>query len=310
MNILIFGATGYIGSRVAQECMNAGHNVTGLVRNASRASALTKGIKPLIGDLAQPGEIIKACTDFDAIINTGFPSHGREWSESVALEKNLHLCLVEALSHTNKTLIVTNGTIFLGDSGEEQLTEETSIQTEHPASIRAHSTEVALDGSKQGIRAIELRLASFVYGEGGSTFLPVLTDKARRSGQSIYVGDGDIGTSTVHVRAAARAFVSALENGKAGEVYHIAGDEEPLVRQISEAIAVGVGSHCHPISVNHTEAVEITDFFTAMFLTTNNRLSSLKARRELGWSGSTNVSMLWDVAHGSYSKNNQLQTPS
>lgn len=300
MNILIFGATGYIGSRVAQAFVSAGYHVTGLVRNMSRISALPTHVQPLIGDLRQPEKVAELCADFDAIINTGFPSHGQDWFESVALEEHLHRRLVEALSGSNKTLIVTNGTIFLGDSGEGRLTEAAPIQADHPAAIRAHSTSIVLNGAKQGIRAMELRLASFVYGEGGSIFLPLLMETARRTYQSIYVESGCIGISTLHVRSAARAFVKALELGKPGEIYHIASDEEPLVHQVANAIAIGVGNNCQARSVSHAAAVEITDFFTTLFLTTNNRLDSSKARAELGWSGATEVSLLWDVAHGSY----------
>ncbi|MEO0533729.1 MAG: NAD-dependent epimerase/dehydratase family protein [Cyanobacteria bacterium P01_A01_bin.123] len=300
MNILIFGATGYLGSRVAQACVRHGYDVSGLVRNHARTPALPAQVKPLVGDLSQPEKIAALCTDFDTIINTGFPSHGKAWFESVALEKDLHRRLVETLSNTNKTLIVTNGTIFLGDSGEGRLTENAPIQPEHPAAIRADSTRIALNGAQQGIRVMELRLASFVYGEGGSIFLPRLMATARRTRRSIYVGDGQIGASTVHVNAAAKAFVQALKYGKAGEIYHIAGDEEPLVYQMANAIAIGAGNDCQAVSVSQAEAVESTDFFTTLFLTTNNRLNSTKARTELGWSGATDISLLWDVAHGSY----------
>ncbi|NOK58808.1 MAG: hypothetical protein GFH27_549301n164 [Chloroflexi bacterium AL-W] len=102
----------------------------------------------------------------------------------------------------------------------------------------------------------------------------------------------------MHVVAVARAFVAAIEHGQSGEVYHIAGDEEPTIRSIAAAVAIGVG--CEVASVTPEEAASALNPFTAMFLQLNNRLDSAKTRRELHWSGATETSLLWDVAHGSY----------
>jgi uncharacterized protein YbjT (DUF2867 family) len=51
MRILVVGASGFVGSRLVERLLNAGHQVVGLVRDASRAPP---GIELLIGDLLDP----------------------------------------------------------------------------------------------------------------------------------------------------------------------------------------------------------------------------------------------------------------
>ena len=263
-----------------------------------RAAALPPGVAPIVGDLAEPKSVIRHAWAADAIVNLGFAAHGADWAALVTVESAFHRALTDALAGSGKTLIVTNGTIFLGDSGAGRLAEDAPVVPDHPAAVRAASTAVALNAAVRGLRPIELRVASFVYGCGGSVLLPALIAAARRDGRSIRVGDGATVASTLHVEAAASAFVLALNRGEPGEVFHLAGDEEPTIADIARAVGIGTGTA--PLGVSPDDAAAATDPFTTMFLRTNNRLDSAKARRVLGWSGAHPHALLWDVAHGSY----------
>lgn len=298
MRVLLTGATGYVGRQVLPRLLRRGHQVVGLVRAPERVAALPAGAEPLVADLADVGAI--AAGDVDAVVHTGFVTHGGDWFAAVAVEHRLIAGLVEALKYTGKTLIVSNGTAFLGDSGEARLDETAPVPADHPAGVRARSTAQATDAAADGLRGIEIRLASFVYGHGGSVFLPILVNAARRTGRSIYVGDGAFATSAVHVEAAADAYVAALEDGEAGATYHIASDEEPRIRDIAQAVAIGVGGGCTAAGVSAEAASDALDPFTAMFLGLNNRLDSRRARCSLRWTPAGHPPLLWDVAFGSY----------
>lgn len=200
------------------------------------------------------------------------------------------------MKNTNQRIIVSNGTVFYGDTGNERFKESATVLIDHPAAIRAKVTGIVR--AIEGVNGIELRLASFVYGQGGSVFLPLLLENARKNRQSIYVGTGNNRTSIVHVEDAARAYLNALDYGKAGEIYHIASDDEPAIADIAKAVAINCDASV--ASVSAEAASQQLDPFTAMFLGINNRLSSLKARTELNWMPNARHSLLWDVAHGSY----------
>jgi nucleoside-diphosphate-sugar epimerase len=296
MKILVTGATGYVGRQVARKLAERGEAVTGLVRNAERAATLPPGVTPLVSDLADATRTAELAEGFDAVLHTGFAAHGREWSAAVEVERQTIAAMVEALAGRDRTLVVSNGTLFLGDSGSGRLDESTPVAADHPTAVRASATAQATGAA--GLRGMEVRLASFVYGRGGSVFLPILVEAARRTGRSVYVGEGETTTSAVHVDAAADGYLDALDRGEAGRAYHLASDEEPTLRQIAEAVALATGAQAE--SVSPEEAASLLDPFTALFLQTNNRLDSRRARRELGWSPAGHPPLLWDVAFGSY----------
>jgi nucleoside-diphosphate-sugar epimerase len=298
MRILVTGATGYVGSRVAARLVARGDEVVGVVRETARAAALPDGVKPLAANLADIGVLVNASRDVDAVIHTGFASHGADWFAAVEIERVLVSAWAETLTSTDKRVIVSNGTGFYPDAAGRFLEEDTRVSPDNPVAVRATATAAAT--GTHGLNGIELRLASFVHGDGGSVFLPILVAAARQTGRSLYVGDGANRLSSVHIGAAADAYLAALDHGRAGQIYHVAADDAPSMRELAQAIALCTGARAE--SVAPQEAADALGAFTAMFLMLDNGLSSRKARCELGWSPAGSPTLLWDVAHGSYAK--------
>ena len=70
MNVLLMGATGYIGSAVAEVLQASGHQVTGLARSDQAAQRLqSRYIHVLRGDLRSPQSIAAAACQVDAVIH-------------------------------------------------------------------------------------------------------------------------------------------------------------------------------------------------------------------------------------------------
>jgi nucleoside-diphosphate-sugar epimerase len=299
MKILVTGATGYVGSRVVRQLAERGHAVTGSVRNAVRLAALPEGIAGIVLDFQDSAAWGRAAEQHDVVIHTAFAAHDADFAQAVAWEHSVVSALIRALADTGRRLILSNGTAFLGDSGTQAHSEQAAVIADHPAAIRAASTGQARETGSEGVLSAELRLASFVYGDGGSVFLPRLIDVARRTGRSVFVGDGEARASTVHVEDAARAYVLAAERPDASGVYHVAAEGSPSVRQIAEAVATAVGG-VPVVSVDYEEAASLLDPFTASFLMLNNRLDSSRIRRELGWMEGGHKALLEDVASGTY----------
>lgn len=265
-----------------------------IVRNAS-LSKLPSGVRPLIAGLDEIDLLADRALDADAIVHLGFGSHTGSWADAVRVERDLVAAWAGALAGSGRVLLVANGTAFYGSS-QGQFLDETAPLRDQTLSIRADA--LAPVHRMSDARGIELRFASFVYGEAGSVFLPKLIRVARETGHSIYTGDGANRLSAVHVTDAAHAVLHALDATNASGIYHIASDDSPTMADLAAAVAVASGATA--VRVDEAEAVRLTDPFMAMFLSLDNTLSSHRIRSETNWIPRAPTSLLWDVAYGSY----------
>ncbi|MEU8840396.1 NAD-dependent epimerase/dehydratase family protein [Streptomyces roseus] len=73
MNILITGATGFLGGHLADACLRDGHRVRALVRPGSdtaRLSSLGPGLELVPGDLADTASLARAAIGCDAVLHS------------------------------------------------------------------------------------------------------------------------------------------------------------------------------------------------------------------------------------------------
>jgi uncharacterized protein len=76
MNVVLFGASGMIGSRVLQELLGRGHAVTAVVRNPEKIAA--SGVKVVKGDINDEAMVAKAIAGADAVISAYSPPQKQE----------------------------------------------------------------------------------------------------------------------------------------------------------------------------------------------------------------------------------------
>lgn len=300
MQVLVTGATGYVGERVVRRLSAHGHDVLGLSRSEAGAARLRAlGARALVGDLSEAERLADAARSSDPTLHLGF-GHDGDFADAVRVDHALHAALVEALAGTAKTLIVSNGTGGLGNTGDRIADEATAVDLDFPLAVRNKAENLATAAASRGVRAMAIRLPLLVYGHGGSVFLPMLVASARERGVSAYIGDGANHMSAVHVDDAADLYVRALDHGRAGEVYFAAAGDDVSFADVAGAVATGLG--CATESVTPERAAEIWNPVWAFLLSLTNRVSGQKARRELGWAPLSSPGLLKDVAHGSYAR--------
>jgi putative NADH-flavin reductase len=69
MEIIVFGATGRVGSRLVEYCLQANHQVTAFVRDSSKASHFPNDCKIFVGDVKDSGAVLSACEGKDVILS-------------------------------------------------------------------------------------------------------------------------------------------------------------------------------------------------------------------------------------------------
>jgi putative NADH-flavin reductase len=72
MNVVLYGATGMIGSRILAELSRRGHSVTAVVRNIEKLAS-AKGVRAIQGDITDKASVEATAKGSDAAISAYSP---------------------------------------------------------------------------------------------------------------------------------------------------------------------------------------------------------------------------------------------
>jgi nucleoside-diphosphate-sugar epimerase len=300
MRIFMTGASGYIGSVVAEKGIERGHTVVGLARNEASQERLRKmGVTPLPGDLESLDLLTQAAAASDAVLHLGFVHEfHRPYDELLAIDIAAIRAVGKGIAGSGRPLIMTSGTGVIAPDPHGLETNENSPITETPLKARVEAEQAALQLERSGVRSIVVRLAPYVYGRGGSVFVPALLKAAAANGVSPYVGEGTALTSSADVDAAADLYLLAAERAPGGSIFNCTTETTIHLRDLAEAIGIAVNV---PVkSITREEAQQLVVPFIATFLEVPNRASSEKARKVLGWNPQPKRGLLDDITNGSY----------
>lgn len=280
-SILLAGASGVLGGHIIRALTESGHKVTGLGRGPAN------GVR---ADLMDRDALLRAVDGqhFDTVIHAATalhkaPMRHRDMHATDALRIDGTKHLVEAARATGARRFVSESMVFgygYGDFGTHTLTEDDPFgprgtDPELERHVEGMRIKEQLTFEAAGLEGIALRFGLF-YGPGGTdAVLPML-----RKRQLPAPDDRGRVLPWIDLTDAARAVAAAVERGRPGQAYNIT-DRTPLgfrAHVLCVAEEFGLPKPLtvplwltRPMSYAHT-----------MF-TTNMRVSSAKAERELGW---------------------------
>lgn len=291
MRVFVTGATGWVGSAVITELLDAGHEVLGLARSAEGAELLARrGVAVHRGDLSDTESMAAGARACDGVIHTAFIHDFKDFTAAGETDRSAIAAMGDALAGTGKPLITTSGSALLrhGVVG----TEDDGPDLGGPAQHRTASEELTLALAARGVRSSLVRLPPSVHGDGDYGFAPRLVDIARAKGVSAYIGDGENRWPAVHRFDAARLYRLVLEHGAAGKRYHAIAEQGVATREI--AATIGTGLNLPVVSISAAEAPEHFGFL-GRFFAADCPASSALTRQQLGWTP-TGANLIDDLA--------------
>ncbi len=294
MNILVTGASGWIGSASVTELIAAGHHVLGLARNDASAAKIAKlGAEVVRGSLDDLDSLRAAAKLADGVVHLGYNHDFSQMAAAAETDRAAIALFADVLDGTGGPLLIASGALGL-PAGRIGTEEDRPAGGGHP---RTQNAAITLNLAARGIRSIVVRFAPTVHGAGGDHgFVAVLAGIAREKGVSGFIGDGENRWPAVNRLDAAKLVALAIDKAAAGTVLHAVAEEGIATRDIAAAL----GQHLDlPIASIPAAEAQAHFAWLGQFFGADIPVSSTRTQTLLGWTP-IHPTLLEDIAAGHY----------
>ena len=293
MDVVLTGATGFIGSHVLADLYKHGHEVTALVRDNAQAEAVAaRGATPVVVDLYDQPTVARLLGNADGAIHTASPGD----ATSANLDSAVADAVIDAFGGTGKPYLQISGLWIYG--ANPSITEASPVNA--PAMVAWKEPIERRVLGATGVRGAVI-VSSVAYGDGGGGIPGLLLGSPRDdAGRLIMLGTGQQHWSTVHAADLADFFRRVLEDESAHGRYVIGNGVNPTVAELTQAAAVAAGAS-GAVPGSDDEARGRLGGYFAEVLLLDQGTDAARARAELGWYPS-HPSLSDEFRHGSYRK--------
>tara|TARA_Y100000758_G_scaffold85892_1_gene58298 strand:+ start:2207 stop:3115 length:909 start_codon:yes stop_codon:yes gene_type:complete len=270
-SVLVTGATGFIGSRLVEELINKGYDVTSLIRKGKEGNSKSNII---YGDLTDERIDFKDLK-FDCVFHLA--SHTPLEKNKKVLEKvNLEGTkkLFQEIKSITKSIIYISGLGVYGETGEAVIDESQNYNPNtNFVKIRLDAEKYLKDNSVE--HKIDFAVVHFgdVYGPDG-WFYEMLVKRLKKNTFRMPKG-GNYYKGFVHVEDAVGSIIAILEKQAFGESFIIADSMPVSFKEFSNFTADQINAK-HPGSVPVFLAKAVLGSDLIKLLTTSMKVSNKK----------------------------------
>jgi len=248
MNVLVTGATGFIGRRLVGRLVDEGHHCRCLVRQTDGLESIFQkpNVDLFIGDITDPNSLKDIGKEIDVAYHLAGAGHvssistkGYEESFNINVRGTRNLVRACGLNSVRR-IIHFSSTAAMGLIRRPKIDETSQCRPRTPYQKSKYASEIAVlqEGKKYGMEVIILR-PCMVYGPGcKGEFLKF----CRLINMGIFprIGLGKNLTPIVHVNDVVQAAAKSLQKGRPGEVYLIASHESLPLQDVHRFICAGL----------------------------------------------------------------------
>jgi nucleoside-diphosphate-sugar epimerase len=277
MRIFVTGSTGFIGSAVVPQLIQAGHQVLGLTRSEAGAEALrAAGADVKYGNLEDLDSLRGGASESDGVIHLAFNHDFSQFQKNCEDDRKAIGAIGEVLLGSNRPFVITSGTAIAANVDGKPSTEDSPTSSWNP---RAASEAAVKELTERGVNTSVVRLPQ-VHDTHRQGLVPFATAVAREKRVSAYVGDGSNRWPAAHVSSVAQLYRLAFEKAEAGAIYHAVDEEGVAMKAIAEALGRGLKV---PVVSLKPEETEAHFGWLAHFIGYDMPSSSAITKQKLNW---------------------------
>lgn len=237
--ILITGASGFVGSELANFFLAKGHPVTGI--GTSKSHPLSKvfpGFEWVSADTTLEGNWQNYVKKADILINLAGRNIFRYWTKKYkqAIYDSRILTtrnLVQAIeTKSRQTLLTTSAAGIYGDRGEDELTEANSSGKSFLSCVCKDWEKEGLRAKEKGVRVAVMRFG-VVLGDKGALSLMAPVFRMFAGGP---LGNGNQWFPWIHIDDLIRAAGFILENEAIEGIFNFTGKDPVRQKEFAKAL--------------------------------------------------------------------------
>ncbi|MCA9063195.1 MAG: NAD-dependent epimerase/dehydratase family protein [Planctomycetaceae bacterium] len=246
--ILVTGATGLVGSHVAEQARQKGLRVRALVRAGSKTSLLEQwGVETVSGDLDQPSTLTDVCAGVTVVIHCA--AMVGDWGPTEEYRKvnvdGTRALLDAALASGSlkRWVQISSLGVYEGRDhyGTDERTPPNSAGIDGYTLTKVESEQLVCDTIRdRSLPGVVLR-PGFIYGPRDRTVLPRLMERLRTGGFK-YLGNTDKLMNNTYVGNLTQAIWLAIEKDDVvGEVFNIRDPRSVTRKEFMDTICDAAG---------------------------------------------------------------------
>ncbi len=301
MNVLVTGATGFIGKYLVEELIKHDYKVRILTRK--KTNIFDKEVEVTVGDITKPETLNIAFNNIDAVFHNA--AYAMDWGKknemyNINVEGTKNIAKICEKKGVNRVILTSSAGVYGFPNTDDLITEDSQKNPYNYYQKSKLLSENVLRNTNKLI--VSIIRPPLVFGAGGKAVKILLSMIESR--KMVFISNGNQHISLVHPEDVAQCLRLALEKDKEGDVFNVVSficSIKDFINQIADEMNVERPTKHVPYFVAYLNAFFVEKIvkndpsitrFRVKSLGTTRKISNEKAMKKLGFKPRYNLSSM------------------